>query len=730
VAVNTAFADQTEDEPTPGPLPASPQAAPAPAQPQGVLQVAPPAPAAQGALGGVLGTVVGGVKDLATLPFGILSEMGANVQTRIAEDHFMQQQRQMMLNAMGQHLAAIHDMGQALLSKNDKDNYNLLMAAPDEYIKTRVGNLAYQLAKGGDSELNSEGVGPTAPMMSVQDGTPITQTPGQTTITGPRLPGTITAGNGVFTDSHAGPVGTYSQPTIVPAGGNLVGAPTTVSSLNGAFGGVPPTGTPTAGPAPTGEGVTIGGDVPPAVGGQPAITWGLKALSPQARAIAGQIVSHPAVAGLSAQDKANIIGIGYSESRFNPAAQNGSSTSLFQFQPTTFRQFMPNGDINNVNDQIEAEAKMYGANKASLASSLGRDPLPSDLYLGAMQGPTGAAALLTAPAGTNAVTALRNAGVSSQKALASIAGNIPGMPYKTQAQRTAANSAAMQMSAQQFAQTWSDHFNANMAHVFGGGAQAGGAPSVAPTSPQGAVASPAASPQATVASGGSVIAQGRQNQDIPPAQAIQQGLAPGRWQIDPTGKKVLVSPAPKADVDRVAGFGAALDTLGQLRSNMEQFNQHYANMPQGSLDTGPLRADVEVRGHDINPISAFGPRLDPNIGSMEALHNQQTFLAKPANAGARVLQAEIPFWTGSVQDPANAPGVNQSRYQDVVHAQAVMQAKQQFYQNWLYQNGSLNGADTAFAKLQQRPAGGGQPAAAAPVKRFRYDPGSGQLVPQ
>lgn len=248
------------------------------------------------------------------------------------------------------------------------------------------------------------------------------------------------------------------------------------------------------------------------------------------------------------------------------------------------------------------------------------------------------------------------------------------------------------------------------------GAGSGSAPGAAPTpGPQSATIP--AGPGGM--SGGVVSSGGAGPRVVPPAEAVAKGLAPGIWQDVPGKGYVQASPAPDADVKRVAGFGDALDTLQNMRENMEQFNAHYAH---SHLDTGPQYKDIEVHGMQLNPLAALAPHVDPDIGAMQALHNKQVFLAKPANAGARILQAEIPFWTGSVQSPDNAAGVNQSRYQDLLHAQQLMQNKQAFYQSWLYQHGNLNGADAAFANSAQPQAAAPSAPAAPPSAPVRLDP--------
>ena len=200
--------------------------------------------------------------------------------------------------------------------------------------------------------------------------------------------------------------------------------------------------------------------VPPMAG--PAITGGPGAPSPMPPAsppgsgVLGQIRGRPSFQALSPDDQSTLLAIGKTESSLKPGARNGSSTGVFQFHPDTFAA-LGGKDINDLGQQTDAAAALLQQNKGALSQALGRDPSPSELYLAHQQGIGGAKAILSAPAGTNAVMALVGAGVPLAKARASIVGN-GGTPT---------------MTTDQFAATWQRKFGQRLASVQGAGDGAG-----------------------------------------------------------------------------------------------------------------------------------------------------------------------------------------------------------------------------------------------------------------
>jgi hypothetical protein len=92
------------------------------------------------------------------------------------------------------------------------------------------------------------------------------------------------------------------------------------------------------------------------------------------------------------------------ESSGNPAAQNGQSTGLFQFHPSTFAG-LGGIDIHDT-DQQTAAALRGARQNTQLLNEAGVPVTDGNLYLMHQQGPAGGRALLTAPPDTNAIQAL------------------------------------------------------------------------------------------------------------------------------------------------------------------------------------------------------------------------------------------------------------------------------------------------------------------------------------
>lgn len=213
-----------------------------------------------------------------------------------------------------------------------------------------------------------------------------------------------------------------------------------------------------------------------------------------------------------------------------------------------------------------------------------------------------------------------------------------------------------------------------------------------------------AQPSQPQAQGASVtpIRQGAMPQDIAPAEAIAKGLAPGRWQRMPDGSEKLVSPAPKGDVERVNNLMAAASTMDDLMDLDSQFMDAAKRTKPGLLYAG---------GDHFNPIARMAEHVNPDVKTMESIGAQELFKMKPENAGARVLQSELPFWQRSALDAGSTLEANQGLAAQHASQAAQIKAKAEFYQQWLYQHGSLNGADQAWAKAKPAP-----PSNAAPKK--------------
>lgn len=162
------------------------------------------------------------------------------------------------------------------------------------------------------------------------------------------------------------------------------------------------------------------------------------------------------------------------ESGGHANAQNGSSTSLFQFHPDTAAS-VGITDIHDPAQQIQGALTLARKANTALTKVLGRAPSPAETYIGHQQGPAGGPALLGASPDTNAVAALTPAYKgNADRATQAIAGNI-GLPYKTADQKAAANAAAQSMTAGQFTDFWRQRYAAADAANFPGADGAGGA---------------------------------------------------------------------------------------------------------------------------------------------------------------------------------------------------------------------------------------------------------------
>lgn len=127
------------------------------------------------------------------------------------------------------------------------------------------------------------------------------------------------------------------------------------------------------------------------------------------------------------------------ESRFDPNAVNKAvpydkaAKGMFQFIPSTWKQYGGGANIFDPNAQADAAARLLKANQQQLYQALGREPTGAELYLAHQQGAAGAAALL------------RNPGAP--------AASIVGMDAVT------LNGGSPGMTAGQFAQLWKNKYD-------------------------------------------------------------------------------------------------------------------------------------------------------------------------------------------------------------------------------------------------------------------------------
>jgi len=170
--------------------------------------------------------------------------------------------------------------------------------------------------------------------------------------------------------------------------------------------------------------------LPPGFGGPAAMAASLPqvgevrrvASAPLPAAVAQRIRSTATALGAPPEALSYLERLAQIESAGDPAARNGSSTGVFQFQPATFAT-VGGGDINSVEDQTKAALRLAAQDRKKLVE-LGIEPTDANLYIMHQQGAGGGPALLTAPPEVNAVAALAPAyGGDANKARRAIVGN-------------------------------------------------------------------------------------------------------------------------------------------------------------------------------------------------------------------------------------------------------------------------------------------------------------------
>lgn len=102
------------------------------------------------------------------------------------------------------------------------------------------------------------------------------------------------------------------------------------------------------------------------------------------------------------------------ESGGNPNAVSPTGAKgVFQFIPSTWKQYGGGADVMDPNAQFVAVQRLTADNRSALASALGREPTAGELYLAHQQGAGGAIKLLSNPGATPAELGLgRNVAVN------------------------------------------------------------------------------------------------------------------------------------------------------------------------------------------------------------------------------------------------------------------------------------------------------------------------------
>jgi hypothetical protein len=209
------------------------------------------------------------------------------------------------------------------------------------------------------------------------------------------------------------------------------------------------------------------------------------------------------------------------------------------------------------------------------------------------------------------------------------------------------------------------------------------------------------------------------------AEARQQGLQPGRWVQMPDGTTHLESGLNKEEAKRIGDFSSVVDGLQKVVQMDQRGLALNKSLESRGVRTGPLYSELPfLHG---NPFSALAERNNPEFGTLESIHNQQTLAMKPDGIG-RIMQSEIPIFRAATIRPENTFEVNQSIARDHAIALAYAQAKATFLQDYAYAHGNLNGADQAWAKAQQDKAAAAQHAQPQPASKPAAQPQRGWRV--
>jgi hypothetical protein len=344
----------------------------------------------------------------------------------------------------------------------------------------------------------------------------------------------------------------------------------------------------------------------------------------------------------------------------------------------------------------------------------------ADIFANKYYGASGAASLPPGLAAIHADTSFINPGKAKQFLAQS-----GGDPAKYMALRQAwmNHMVATNPAAAKYGPAWAKR-NADLSQFAGPGAAPGtpgpaGPPAGAPLiGGGGAPGSPASNlPPGSI--------PGKTAQPMSPDDARSMGLAPGRYQRQPDGSIGVISQAPKDDVARIASLQATTQGLRALQQEQQQFIQHNYN-----VGTGAQNKDFHLFGHDVNPLPLIGEQ-NPDFNAMKASEGKQLFMVKPANAGARILQSELPYWETQTQSIDKPGPVNTQRLQETTQNLTKAQAQSNFYSDWIYKNGNLDGADAAWDKQSSpRAATQGPATVNAPRQLPVYTPQqAGALAP-
>lgn len=189
------------------------------------------------------------------------------------------------------------------------------------------------------------------------------------------------------------------------------------------------------------------------------------------------------------------------------------------------------------------------------------------------------------------------------------------------------------------------------------------------------------------------------------------------WGWGPKGGEAAAAPAGRqasgfhginaADAKRVETYADDASTAEDVSQKAHQFQELNKKTFTGPV-FNPARVHVPFVGEvPLNPVSGIGSAFQPGAQAMDRLSMQ---IASGLRApGQRLTQAEIFQNLKTVPRRGSLPDSNDTNVAVIDNTAATKRAYATFMSDWLTSNGTLNGADAAWAHQQ---TGGGRVGAA------------------
>lgn len=201
-------------------------------------------------------------------------------------------------------------------------------------------------------------------------------------------------------------------------------------------------------------------------------------------------------------------------------------------------------------------------------------------------------------------------------------------------------------------------------------------------------------------------------------RALSDQLAAGQGGAPPPAAAGVgfhgVNPADQKKVDAYMEDAHTAEDVAQKAHQFQDLNKKTFTGPIFN----PVRIHIPLLGDvPLNPISGIGSAFQPGSQAMDNLSMQMaTGLRAP---GQRLTQAEIFQNLKTVPRRGSLPASNDTSAEVIDNRAATKRAYANFMADYLVKNGSLNGADAAWAAQQ---SGGARPAAAAPSAKAPMRP--------